>query len=71
MAWVGTDSEDHEVPTLRPQAGLPATRSSTISDCPGPQLGLEHLQGWGIHNPSGQPVPAPHHSLGEKLPPDI
>jgi len=33
------------------------------------QPGLEHLQGWGIHNLSGQPVPAPHHSLGKKLPP--
>jgi len=28
------------------------------------QPGLEHLQGRGIHNLSGQPVPAPHHSLG-------
>jgi len=35
------------------------------------QLGLEHLQGQSIHNLSGQPVPAPHHSLGKKLPPDI
>ena len=30
------------------------------------QPGLEHLQGWGIHNLSGQPVPAPHHSLGKE-----
>ena len=28
------------------------------------QPGCEHLQGWGIHSLSGQPVPAPHHSLG-------
>jgi len=27
------------------------------------QPGLEHLQGWGIHNLSGQPVPVLHHSL--------
>ena len=27
--------------------------------------------GWGIHSLSGQPVPAPHHSLCEELPPDI
>ena len=26
------------------------------------QPGLEYLQGWGIHNLSGQLVPAPHHS---------
>jgi len=35
------------------------------------QPGLEHLQAWGIHNLSGQPVPAPHHSLCEEVPPDI
>ncbi|EOB01623.1 hypothetical protein Anapl_10518, partial [Anas platyrhynchos] len=28
--------------------------------------GLEHLQGWGIHNLSGQPVPVPHHPLREE-----
>jgi len=26
------------------------------------QPGLEHLQGRGIYNLSGQPIPAPHHS---------
>jgi len=35
------------------------------------QPGLEYLQGWGIHNLSGQPVPAPHHSHRKELPPDI
>jgi len=35
------------------------------------QPGLEHLQGRGIHSPSGQPVPAPHHSHSKELPPDI
>ena len=35
------------------------------------QPGLECLQGWGIHNLQGQPVPVPHHPLGEKLPPNI
>ena len=35
------------------------------------QPGLEHLEGWGIHSLSGQPVPAPHHSLCEQLPSDI
>ena len=29
------------------------------------QPGLEHLQGWGIHNFSGQPVP--HHPLSKGL----
>ena len=31
------------------------------------QPGLEHLQGRSIHSLSGQPVPAPHHSLGKEL----
>ena len=35
------------------------------------QPGLECLQGWGIHNLLGQPVPVRHHPLGEKLPPNI
>ena len=35
------------------------------------QPGLEYLQGWGIHNLSGQLVPAPHHSHSKELPPDI
>ena len=35
------------------------------------QPGLEHLQGWGIHNLSGQPVPAPHHYPCKELPPNI
>ena len=35
------------------------------------QPGLECLQGWGIHNLLGQPVPVRHHPLSEKLPPDM
>ena len=35
------------------------------------QPGLEHLQGWGIQNHSGQPVAVPHHSQSKELPPDI
>jgi len=31
------------------------------------QPGLEHLQEWGIHTLSGQPVPAPHHSHSKEL----
>ena len=27
------------------------------------QPGLEHFQGWGIHNLTGQPVPVPHHTI--------
>ena len=35
------------------------------------QPGLECLQGWGIHNLLGQPVPVCHHPLSEKLPSNI
>jgi len=35
------------------------------------QPGLECLQGWGIHNLLGHPVPLCHYSLSEKLPPNI
>jgi len=35
------------------------------------QPGLDHLQGLGIHNLSGQPIPAPHHSHNKEYPPDI
>jgi len=34
------------------------------------QLGLEHLQGCGIHNFSGQHVPVPHCPLSKELPPN-
>ena len=35
------------------------------------QPSLEHLQRWGIHSLSGQPVPAPLLSHSKELPPDI
>ena len=35
------------------------------------QPGLECLQGWGIHNLLGQPVPVCRQALSEKLPPNI
>jgi len=35
------------------------------------QPGLEHLQGQGIYNLSGQPVPAPHYSPCKELPSNI
>ena len=35
------------------------------------QPGLECVQGQGIHNLSGQPIPAPHHCLCKEFPPDI
>ena len=66
------ERKDSQVPPPLPQAGLPAAKSSAISGSQGLiQPGLKHLQGWSIYNLSGQPVSAPHHSLSEKLPPDI
>lgn len=69
MAYVERDLSDHQIPSPLPQAGLPATRSNTRSDFPwAPQPRLEHLQGWGIYNLTGKPVPAPHHSLSKNCP---
>jgi len=71
MAQVGRDLKDHEAspPSPPPQAGLPI--SILIRDQGPIQPGPEHLQGQAHHNLSGQPVPAPHHSLGKELPPDV
>ena len=72
MAWVGRDAEDHQAPT--PCHGQDHQPPYLILDqaAQGPiQHGLEHLQEWGIHNLLGQLVPAPHHSLGKELLPDI
>jgi len=64
MAWVGRDLKDHQAPTSLPQAG-PPTSTFNVDQVAQSLIkpGLEHLQGRGIHNLSGQPVPAPHHSL--------
>ena len=70
MAWVRRDLKDHHAPAPLPQAGPPTLTFNTRSGCL-IQPGLEHLQGQGIHSLSEQPVPAPHHSLGKELPPDI
>lgn len=32
---------------------------------------LEHLQGWELHHCPGEPLPMPHHSLGEESFPKI
>ena len=72
MAWVGRDPKDHQVPNPHHRHGhqppdllLDEAAQGSI------QPGFEHLQGWGIHSLSGQPVPAPYHSLCEEYPPDI
>ena len=72
MAWIGRGFKDHQVPTPLLQAGLPTATSVLDQIVQGPiQPELEHLQGWGIHNLSGQPVPTPHHSHRKELPSDI
>ena len=73
MAWVGRDIKDHEAPTPpRHRQGHQPSHVMLGQAAQGPiQPGLEHLQGWGIHNLSEQPIPAPHHSHSKELPPDI
>ncbi|KAK4821804.1 hypothetical protein QYF61_003833 [Mycteria americana] len=60
MIWVAKDLKDHLVPTpCHGQGQLPLDQ---VAQSP-MQPGLEHFQGWGIHNFSGQSVPVPHHPL--------
>jgi len=49
------------------QGRLPPDQAAQSHIRPGPEC----LQGWGAHSLLGQPVPAHHHPLGEKLPPRI
>jgi len=72
MAWVGRNLTHHETPTPCRMQGHQPPHLILDQAAQGPiQPGLEHLQGWGIHNLLGQPVPAPHHSHSKELPPDI
>jgi len=69
MAWVERGPEDHP-PCHRQHHQFPDLVLDQAAQGP-IQPGIEHLQGWSIHSLSGQPVPAPHHSLCKELPPDI
>ena len=68
MAWVEKDHSDHQVSTPCYVQGRQPPDQAAQSHI---QPGLEWLQGWGIHNLLGQPVPVHHHPLREKLPPNI
>jgi len=64
MVWVGRDLKDHPVSTPLSWSETPST--SHVAQSP-IQSGLEHFQGGGVHNISGQPVPVPHHPHGEEF----
>jgi len=69
MAQVGRNLKNHEAP-IAPchRQGHQPPHLILDQAAQGPiQPGLGHLQGRGIHNLSGQPVPAPHHSYSKKL----
>jgi len=66
LACARRDFKDHPVATPLPGHQPP----DQVAHSP-IQPGLEHLQGWGIHSFSGQPVPVPHHALSEEFPPNI
>jgi len=65
MAWVEKDYNDHDPCYVQGRQPPDQAAQSHI------QPGLECLQGWGIHNLPGQPVPVCHHPLCEKLSPNI
>ena len=68
MAWVEKNHNGHLVtPSCYVQGRQPLDQAAQSHIQPG----LECLQGWGIHNLLGQPVPVRHHPLSEKLPPNI
>ena len=72
MAQVGRALKDHQAPTpCRRQGQQPPHLIVDQAAHSAIQPSLKHFQGWGIHNLSGQPVLAPHHSLGKELPPNI
>ena len=67
MAWVEKNHNGHGVSTpCHVQGHQPADQAAQSHIQPG----LECLQGWGIHNLTGQPVPVCYHPLGEKIPPN-
>ncbi|XP_048819769.1 uncharacterized protein LOC125701581 [Lagopus muta] len=67
---VGRDPKDHVVPTPLPSRATKHTHSDQVAQDP-VQPGLKHVQGRGIHNLPGQPVPGPNHSPSKELPPNI
>jgi len=68
MAWVEKDHSDHLVSTPCYVQGCQPLDQAAQSHI---QPGLKHLQGWSTHNLLWQPVPAWHHPLHEKFPPNI
>jgi len=58
MAWVEKDLKDHLVSTSPRyvQDHKPPDQAAQSHIQPGPEC----LQGWGIHNLSGQPIPVCH-----------
>jgi len=72
MACVGRDLKDHLVPTPRYRQGHQLLDQTLDQAAQGHiQPGLEHVQGWDNYSLSGHSMPAPHHSLCEKLPPNL
>jgi len=72
MAWVERDHNAHwGSPSSPPPCYVQGRQSQEQAALSHIQPGLECLQGWGIHNLLGQPVPVRHHSLCEKLPPNF
>jgi len=68
MAWVGRNPRVIKFQTRCHRQGHQPPDVALDQDAQGPiQPGLEHLQGWGIHSLSGQPVPASHHLHGKEL----
>lgn len=66
MVCVGRNLKDNLVPML-----LLWTGQFLLEQVAHSSIWLEHLQGWGIHNFSGQLVLGPHHSHSQEFLPDF
>ena len=74
IEWLGLEQTSRIVKLQPPCYRQGHQRPHLIQDQAGQgpvQPGLEQLQGQSIHNLSGQPVPAPHHSLLTVGPDDL
>lgn len=53
-------------------SNCPAQPELSVADCPGQYpYSFGYLQGWTLHNLSGQPVPVLSHSYSEEIFPDV
>jgi len=66
IKWLRLEATLKIIYVHRPAMSRAATQQIMLPRVPS-SLILNTPRDWGIHNPSGQPVPVPHHSLSKKF----